>query len=286
MKQYFLLSNHQKKNLANQYQLTYMSKVEGIDKDHPRMLHSHQDIVELILITAGSSKIFVGNQYFEIKKGDLIIYNSEVVHDELSSNDPIALYCIGIKGIEEANLRANALISDSTEPVFATGKYYDLLLPLFQSAFDILEREINNYNQLVQTLGQTIIELLKANVINDQSKLNVDSAKLIIVQEIKQYLDVHFAEEFKLSTLNQNGRWPINEYYFAHQFKALYDYTPIDYLQRRRIGEAQTLLINTDLSITEIAYQVGFNSSSYFTTLFKKIVKLSPRAYRNQYTAR
>ncbi|MCH4167631.1 MAG: AraC family transcriptional regulator [Streptococcaceae bacterium] len=286
MKQYFLLPNSQAENPSKQYQLVYMSKVEGVDKNHPRMLHSHQSLVELILITAGSSKIFIGNQYFAVKKGDLIIYNSGVVHDELLSNDPIALYCIGIKGIHETNLRADALISDRTEPIFETGRYYDLLLPLFQSAFDILEQEINNYNQLVQTLGQTIIELLKANIINHQSKLTSASAKLIIVQEIKQYLDVHFAEEFKLSTLNQEGRWPINEYYFAHQFKALYDYTPIEYLQRRRIGEAQTLLINTDLSITEIAYQVGFNSSSYFTTLFKKIVHLSPRTYRNQYTER
>ncbi|MBS7576057.1 MULTISPECIES: AraC family transcriptional regulator [unclassified Enterococcus] len=286
MKQYFLLSDKQNKNSSSDYQLIYMSKVEGVDKDHPRMLHSHQSIVELILITAGSSKIFIGNQYFPVKKGDLIIYNSGVVHDELSSNDPIALYCIGIKGINETNLRADALISDRAEPIFETGQYYAVLLPLFQSAFDMLEQEINNYNSLVQTLGQTIIELIKANVINNQSKLAEDSSKLIIVQEIKQYLDVHFSEEFKLSTLNQEGRWPINEYYFAHKFKALYDYTPIEYLQRRRIGEAQTLLINTDLSITEIAYQVGFNSSSYFTTLFKKIVKLTPKTYRNQYTAR
>ena len=99
-------------------------------------------------------------------------------------------------------------------------------------------------------------------------------------------MDSYFSEDFKLNTFNKNGRWPINEFYFAHKFKELYDYSPIEYLQRRRIGEAQTLLINTDLSITTIAYQVGFNSSSYFTTLFKKVVNLSPRVYRNQYTER
>lgn len=46
------------------------------------------------------------------------------------------------------------------------------------------------------------------------------------------------------------------------------------------------MLINTDLSLTAIAHQVGFNSSAYFSTLFKKMVNMTPKDYRNIYTMR
>ena len=48
----------------------------------------------------------------------------------------------------------------------------------------------------------------------------------------------------------------------------------------RRIGEAQTLLINTGYSATEIAFLVGYNDSNYFNTIFTKIVGMSPIKYR------
>lgn len=107
--------------------------------------------------------------------------------------------------------------------------------------------------------------------------------KLAIVQDIKLYMDENFTQEFKVKNLESNPRWNINSFYFAHKFKELYGYSPIEYLQRRRIGEAQTQLITTKSSVTEIAHKVGFNSSAYFSTLFKKIVSLSPREYRDRY---
>lgn len=286
MKQFFMFPEAKSYDWSSNQQFVYISKVNREDINHPRTLHSHDDLVELILITEGEGKIFIGDQYFDIKKGSLVIYNSHIVHDELFSSEPIALYCIGIRGVKEKELRENALISDTIEPIFETKQYYDLLLPLFQTAFEILEKEVSNYTEIVQQLGRAIIALIKKNIINDTVKNVEESSKLQIVKEIKEYMDSYFSEDFKLNTFNKNGRWPINEFYFAHKFRELYDYSPIEYLQRRRIGEAQTLLINTDLSITTIAYQVGFNSSSYFTTLFKKVVNLSPRVYRNQYTER
>jgi YesN/AraC family two-component response regulator len=49
---------------------------------------------------------------------------------------------------------------------------------------------------------------------------------------------------------------------------------------RRRIGEAQSLLINTNYNVTMIAGIVGYDNPNYFTTLFSKIVGMSPKKYR------
>ena len=57
----------------------------------------------------------------------------------------------------------------------------------------------------------------------------------------------------------------------------------MQYVTRRRIGEAQNLLINTQLSITEIAANVGYNNSNYFQNVFRKAVGLTPGNYRKKW---
>ena len=47
-----------------------------------------------------------------------------------------------------------------------------------------------------------------------------------------------------------------------------------------RVQKAKELLVKTNFSITEIAYQVGFNDSNYFTSIFKKYAKITPMKYR------
>jgi AraC-like DNA-binding protein len=54
----------------------------------------------------------------------------------------------------------------------------------------------------------------------------------------------------------------------------------MEYLQKKRLGEAATLLSDSVLSITEIGYRCGFESPSYFTNQFGKAMGMSPRQYR------
>ena len=68
----------------------------------------------------------------------------------------------------------------------------------------------------------------------------------------------------------------ISSYYLSHVFKQMSGYSPVQYLLRRRIGEAQTLLITTELSVTRIAEMVGYDSSSYFNLQFTKNVGMPP----------
>ena len=75
----------------------------------------------------------------------------------------------------------------------------------------------------------------------------------------------------------------ISPYYLSHVFKEMSGYSPVQYLLRRRIGEAQTLLITTELSVTRIAEMVGYDSSSYFNLQFTKNVGMPPNKYRHNY---
>jgi len=71
-----------------------------------------------------------------------------------------------------------------------------------------------------------------------------------------------------------------SEAHFSRRFAAVFGMPPGRYLQERRITRAAFLLRETELSVTEIAYDVGFRSLGTFSRTFSRIIGASPRAYR------
>lgn len=72
----------------------------------------------------------------------------------------------------------------------------------------------------------------------------------------------------------------ISPFYLQRIFKEEMKMSPAQFLTKKRIEAAKELILHTSLSITVIAYEVGFKSSSHFSTLFRKSVGLSPSDYR------
>ena len=97
-------------------------------------------------------------------------------------------------------------------------------------------------------------------------------------QNIKDYLDKHFAENITLDTLSEESG--MNKYYLVHSFTKKYIRSPISYLNEKRIDESKKLLENTDYSIAEISKLIGFSSQSYFSQAFKKKTLMTPNEYR------
>src|SRR5262245_50340890 len=74
----------------------------------------------------------------------------------------------------------------------------------------------------------------------------------------------------------------VSEAHFIRTFRAVYGETPHRYLQRRRVERAMFLLRETDRSVTEICFDVGFRSLGSFTRTFTELVGESPSRYRWQ----
>lgn len=71
--------------------------------------------------------------------------------------------------------------------------------------------------------------------------------------------------------------------HFSRQFRAVFGETPHRYLQRRRVERAMELLRETDRPVTEICFEVGFNSLGTFSRTFSEIVGESPSSYRKRF---
>jgi len=101
------------------------------------------------------------------------------------------------------------------------------------------------------------------------------------VSVIKLYIDNHFADSINLDLLAEVCHG--SPYHLQRTFKKVLDITPLEYVQKLRITEAQKQLIHSDQAITNIAMSVGISNVSYFVTLFKKKTGCTPTEYRYQY---
>ncbi|MBW5253625.1 AraC family transcriptional regulator [Streptomyces poriferorum] len=77
----------------------------------------------------------------------------------------------------------------------------------------------------------------------------------------------------------------VSEAHFSRTFRATFGETPHRYLQRRRVERAMFLLRETDRSVTDICFEVGFGSTGTFSRTFRDVVGRSPRAYRKEAVA-
>jgi len=72
----------------------------------------------------------------------------------------------------------------------------------------------------------------------------------------------------------------VSEAHFIRSFRSVFGETPHRYLQRRRVERSMFLLRETDRSITDICFDVGFNSRGTFSRMFREIVGETPSKYR------
>lgn len=98
------------------------------------------------------------------------------------------------------------------------------------------------------------------------------------VMEIKEWMDQHFTEPISVSELAGHACLAPSRFFVV--FHQLFGESPKGYLLRCRLHYAAELLAGTDLPVTSIIYQSGFNAQTHFNDIFKQKFHLSPRDYR------
>ncbi len=157
---------------------------------------------------------------------------------------------------------------------------------------------------LIEQLG---IGLLKeAKAIGMMSRLYAESTSILIaIHLLKHYSTAKMAVHYHLDGLPKSKLHQVIEYidenlerdlsltelaaiaglspnYFANTFKRLTGVPPHQYVTNCRIERAKALLAEDKLPITEICHRIGFQSHSHFSTVFRRLIGATPKAYREQ----
>jgi len=115
---------------------------------------------------------------------------------------------------------------------------------------------------------------------SNQIVVQREHAEPPIITKAKAFILAHQAEDISLGTVAKAVN--TSTFYFCKMFKKVTGLNFTNYLSRVRIEKAKNLLLNPNLRISEIAFEVGFQSLTHFNRVFKKIIGQSPTQYRNQ----
>lgn len=135
--------------------------------------------------------------------------------------------------------------------------------------------ELLSYGREVR-INNDLSNLLTKLIVESDAEPSDDLRKSL--QESIRFLETHLSEPITLDQLAEMAH--LNKYHFAHEFRRLTGYSPIDYLIHLRLEQACLLLQNTKLPINRIAELVGVPNNQYFGKLFKKKMGMTPGEYR------
>ena len=103
-----------------------------------------------------------------------------------------------------------------------------------------------------------------------------------VLQKVRQYLHEQYAQKITLDTLS--ARYNISKYHLQRSFQRYFGQSPGEYLTRLRLTRAKELLRATDLPVSEVAYRVGMENTSYFISVFRSREGATPNKYRKSWS--
>lgn len=252
--------------------------------DFETPFHQHNEY-ELMVIKEGCGKAFVGNTIGEYRKGDVYLHGANLPHwfrkrDSDSTGSSMVIQFqhsfLGDKfmALPEMNSIRN-LLNNSAKGIFLLGnlrknigkriiqienkKCFLKLIDLLTLLYEISDS--SEYQYVCQSE-------IRNFCINNQG----------LIHKVFEYTFQNFKRKVLLTEVASLTNKSVSA--FCHYFKKNTKLTYIEFLTQLRISHACSLLKNTELPITEICYESGFQNWANFSTHFKRYAGMSPKAYR------
>ena len=159
--------------------------------------------------------------------------------------------------------------------------------------FDFIKREEDSRqmgtNYLQQQWLNSILVLVARNIVHE-TKDNRLSAKYLTINETNpavymlQYIQQHIHQPELLRAENLSKTFHLSPDYIGVYFKRNYQETLQQYIGRNRLKMVENLLLNSSMTVKEIAYKMGYTDSCYLVKSFQKVYGMSPLKYRQEHS--
>lgn len=123
-----------------------------------------------------------------------------------------------------------------------------------------------------------IIYYILCDMTEAHKKDGVSAKNKILIEQVKQYMRDNYTKSVTLDELCEQVM--LSPSHLGRLFKKATNKTPLEYMIELKLNAAREKLLTTTLSIKEISYDCGFDNISYFCTLFKKKLNITPQEYR------
>ncbi len=265
-----------------------------IEKSFTRNMHE-QEFYEINIIVKGSGMHYIGNNKILTEVGDVFILPPFVPHGYYGSED-FDVYHLLLsnefmnKYHTELQQIPGYFALFSVEPMMRSNTGSALHLKLnkqqLHKANGFLHplQDFTDYQDPFECSNSTfttmlfisfLCEIYNKNLLS-QEGLTKDSSFMSTIS----YIHEHYNEKITLEDLVRISQMSRSS--FINKFKEICKMPPLTYLSMIRIQTAEQLLLNSELSVSEIAFKTGFYDASHLTKIFISTYGVSPSAYRNQ----
>lgn len=252
--------------------------------------HWHKE-VEFTYIYQGKMRYQVNDKIYELKKGQCLFINANTFHrgehinkEEckyfamtfnihfLANEEELIYKKYVLPVIYSKNLSSFVCLSENKleKKIIKQVKYID---KCYRKQNLFYELEIKEH---LLKLWQILWEAFESEI-----EIDIDRnyyKQLIKIKQITQFIHKHYAEKITLQNIADNLHISISD--CSHSFKKFMKESIFEYILHYRIQQSLYLLQDKELSILQISLKVGFSSTSYYSKLFKKYMKMTPKEYR------
>lgn len=258
--------------------LLYVGEVKR-KKDWKESPHSH-DFIEILLIKSGQGTVIVNEVSYNVQKGDVIIYNANTVHCEISSpSDPFAFSFVACDNVQVVGLSPNQIVAEDQTPIFASKESERYFTNLFSILLNELINKDYYYDEIAENTLKSLVALIFRQL--DKNRSVQSATKMsVLYASIIAYINEHFTEKLTLDSIA--AATYSSKYHVSHVFSQYNDkYTVFEYINKQRFDYAVNLLKDTDLPIKTVAEKAGFTDSNYFCRFFKSQTGKTPSSLRS-----
>jgi AraC-type DNA-binding domain-containing proteins len=263
----------------------------NIKNDTPLMKSSHyHDFYEIYYFLGDSMNYFVGDKNYVLEKNNILLIDKYAYHkttyNKISENERVLIEfnedvfnIISDKQVINKIINlfkvSNKIIPGSSEEVY---KIHSIIFKLVGNFYSKTQYGLTLAKLNLVELCLALAEIAEGRkVCNTAENINQKESTNNVVEIIK-YINENFSSKITLDILVE--KFFVNKYYLCHVFKNETGLSIIDFVNGKRLAEAEKLIRYSEQSITEICYKIGFSSMNHFLKLFKYVYNITPKKLR------
>ncbi|WP_312900494.1 helix-turn-helix domain-containing protein [Chryseobacterium taichungense] len=253
------------------------------------------DFYKISFKTTFKGQIKYGQGFYDFEEGGLAFLKPKQIvspPEDMGSYEGIALYFhpdfIRTYPLGKTIHQYGFFSYDVSEALFLSAKEKEIIARLFASVADELNSNIDSFSQDV-LVSQLELLLNYSNRFYNRQFITRKAINHDIITSLDKLLDEYFEEGNSLknglpSVKYISGELKLSQRYLSDMLRSLTGFNTQQYIQNAIIEKAKEKLSTTNLSVSEIAYELGFEHSQSFSKLFKTKTNISPLEFRQSFS--
>jgi AraC-like DNA-binding protein len=274
---------NRKQEVGIQYQIEVFDKDRDFKVSYP---HRHDDFYEILFITQGTGIYTIDFQQYEIKANTVFFLSPGQIHELQLSDDIkgfIFLFTSAFYHVNKADLYKLFelpffyTLGKETPPLFLQhATEINLMAEFFKKAISENEQDLAEKDDAIRAFLDLI--LIHCKRLYPEFLDEKMSKGKLLVKRLKQLIEEKCQENFSVKEYAKLLN--VTPSYLSETVKSLTGRTSSDLINDRMILEIKRMLVLSELTVSEIAFQLHFADQSYFSKYFKKLTQLSPLEFR------